>query len=313
MLYRRLGKTDWQVSAIGQGCWNIGNQWGEMSDQDADRILRTAVEHGINLFDTAESYGVPNGLSELRLGKTLKSLARDELFIVSKIGNWGKRTGQGVPKTTADMIRVCGHASAGRMGIGHVDVMLCHEDDIEDPSVYIQGFRELRGEGFIREYGISTNKLPVLRKFMEMSNGECAVVELEYSLLNTAPEAELLPYCREHDLGILVRGPLAKGMLSGRFDQATVFTDDVRQGWNEGGRQRASYLSQLDLVERLKRQVGSGDLPATALRYVLSHPSAPVAIPGATNPRQVVANAEAGAGILDGDAVEQLRTAAGGS
>ena len=202
MLYREFGRTEWKVSAIGQGCWNIGNQWGEMRDEQAERVLRTAFDNGINLFDTAESYGAPNGLSELRLGKTLKTITREQVFVVSKIGHWGKRTGQGIPKTTADIIRACGHACCGRMRTDYVDAILCHEGDIEDPSVYIEGFKKLREEGFIREYGISTDSIDVLRRFYETSDGECAIVELDYSLLNTKPEEDLLPFCREKNLAV---------------------------------------------------------------------------------------------------------------
>ncbi len=178
MLYREFGGTGWEVSAIGLGTWNIGNQWGEMEDSTAHDIVRTAFDHGMNLFDVAESYGIPNGLSEIRLGRALKGI-RDQVHIVSKVGNWGKRTGQGVPKTTVDMIRGCGHACLGRLRTDWIDVLLCHEGDIQDPSVYIAGFETLQMEGFIREYGISTNDLQVLKNFHATSDGKCAVVEVD--------------------------------------------------------------------------------------------------------------------------------------
>ena len=104
-----FGKTGIKVSAIGLGTWNIGNQWGEVDDATAWATVRSAFENGVTLYDTAESYGTPNGLSEMRLGTALAGI-RHEVTVVSKIGNWGKRTGQGVPKTTVDMIRLCGHA-----------------------------------------------------------------------------------------------------------------------------------------------------------------------------------------------------------
>jgi aryl-alcohol dehydrogenase-like predicted oxidoreductase len=112
---RGFGKTGWSVSAIGQGCWNIGNQWGALSDETADRILRTAYDNGINLFDTAESYADPNGMSELRLGKALKAFPRDKVYVVSKIGHWGKRTGQGAVTgdlATTALRYVISHAAA---------------------------------------------------------------------------------------------------------------------------------------------------------------------------------------------------------
>ncbi|MBN62211.1 MAG: aldo/keto reductase, partial [Gemmatimonadetes bacterium] len=96
MLYRDFGKTGWQVGAVGLGTWNIGNQWGAVDDQTAWGTVRAAFGAGMNLFDTAESYGVPNGLSEERLGTALAGI-RDRAYLVSKIGNWGKRTGGGIP------------------------------------------------------------------------------------------------------------------------------------------------------------------------------------------------------------------------
>ena len=166
MIYRTFGKTGWDVSAVGLGTWNLGNQWGPVSDQAAADILLAAIDNGINLLDAAESYGIPNGTSELRIGKTITPSRRDQLIIVSKVGNWGKRTGAGVPKTGVDSIRLCGHACLGRMKIDRIDVLLCHEGNIEDPTVYVEGFEALREEGFVREYGISTNSLGVLRTFI---------------------------------------------------------------------------------------------------------------------------------------------------
>ena len=151
MLYRKFGKTGWKVSAIGMGTWNIGNQWGELDDVTSWATVRSAYEHGMNLFDTAESYGIPNGLSEERLGTALAGI-RHHVYVISKIGHWGKRTGQGVPKTTVDMIRLCCHASLGRLQTGWLDVVLCHEGDIADPSVYLEAFEMLKQRGRVRAY-----------------------------------------------------------------------------------------------------------------------------------------------------------------
>ena len=104
MLYREFGKLGWSASAIGLGTWNIGNQWGPIDDATAWATVRQAFDAGVNLFDVAESYGSPNGLSEERLGTALSGI-RHRVIVVSKIGHWGSRTGQGVPKTTVDMIR----------------------------------------------------------------------------------------------------------------------------------------------------------------------------------------------------------------
>ncbi len=307
MLYREFGKTGWDISAIGLGTWNIGNQWGEMDDATAEGIIRAAFDGGMNLFDAAESYGIPNGLSEQRLGKAIKGI-RDKLYLVSKIGHWGKRTGQGVPKTTADMIRLCGHACAGRLRTEWIDVVLCHEGNIEDPSIYVEGFEVLKKEGFIREYGISTNSLEVLKKFYTTSHGACSVVEVDYSLLNRESEAEFLPFCQEKNLGILIRGPLARGVLSGRYDVDTVFIDAVRKKWNKGESGRKEYEQLLEKLNNVREAIDSdADIVTTALRYVISHPAAPVVIPGATSVSQAENNAKIGEHLLTAETLQALQ------
>src|SRR5690606_26590538 len=129
MQHKPFGKLGWPVSAIGLGTWNIGNQWGEIDDVTARATIRAGCDHGMNLFDPAESYGIPNGLSEMRLGQALAGI-RHRVYVVSKIGNWGKRTGGGVPKNSVDMIRLCGHAILGRLHTDYLDVVLCHEGNI---------------------------------------------------------------------------------------------------------------------------------------------------------------------------------------
>ncbi|NKB69308.1 MAG: aldo/keto reductase [Candidatus Latescibacteria bacterium] len=304
MLYRDFGRTEWQVSAIGLGTWNIGNQWGRVEESTAWATVRTAFDRGMNLFDTAESYGTPNGLSEERLGRALVGI-RHQVYLVSKIGNWGKRTGAGVPKDTVDLIRLCAHASLHRLRTDYHDVLLCHEGDIEEPTVYLDAFETLRTEGRLRFYGISTNSLDVLKRFN--AAGNCAVVQVDYSLLNRKPEEDLLPYCQEHGIAVMVRGPLAKGLLSGRYTRESVFSDEVREDFNEGGAQRAKYETQLEQVERLAKIVPPGpEMVRRALQFVISHPSNPVAIPGSKSPEQAVANAAAGTDALGADQVDQL-------
>ncbi|TDG00120.1 aldo/keto reductase [Paenibacillus piri] len=296
MIYRSFGNTGWQVSAIGLGTWNIGNQWGEVDDAASYATIRTSLDHGVNLFDTAESYGIPNGLSEQRLGKALAG-ERHRNYIVSKIGNFGKRTGQGVPITTPDMIRLCAHASLHRLRTDYLDVVLCHIGDIEDPSVFLEGFEILKRDGEIREYGISTDRLEVLKKFN--ANGNCRVVEVDYSLLNRAPEQQFLPYCEEHGIAVLVRGPLGMGLLSGKYTEDTVFTDTVRSKWSTDDAEREKYAGRIRKMNEVKQALHDGeDMATAALRYVISHSSAAVAIPGAKNPQQAAANAQAGEALF---------------
>lgn len=305
MLYRDFGKTGWHVSAIGMGTWNIGNQWGVLDDATSWATVRRAFDCGVNLFDTAESYGIPNGLSEERLGAALAGI-RHQVYVVSKIGHWGERTGQGVPKTTVDMIRLCAHASLHRLRTDWLDVELCHEGSIEDPSVYLEAFEMLKQRGRIRAYGISTNSLEVLKRFN--INGTCSVVQVDYSLLNRAPEAEFLPYCQENGIAVMVRGPLAMGLLSGKYTRESVFTDTVRARWNKDGANRTDFEAKIAQVEKLKQAYSlGGEMVAAALHYVISHPANPVAIPGAKSPEQAAMNAAVGERVFAADKLDALR------
>jgi aryl-alcohol dehydrogenase-like predicted oxidoreductase len=291
------------------GTWNIGNQWGELDDATAWATVRAAFEQGMNLFDTAESYGIPNGLSEERLGRALAGI-RHRVYVISKIGYWGQRTGQGVPKNTVDMIRLCCHASLGRLHTDWIDVMLCHEGNIADPSVYLEAFEVLEQRGRIRAYGISTNSLGVLERFN--ANGTCSVVEVDYSLINRTPETDLLPYCLEQGIAVLVRGPLRRGLLAGKYSRDTVFTDAVRTSWNKGEDDRESFERDIAQVDKLRASLQPGqEMVTTALRYVISHPAAPVAIPGAKSPAQAAMNAAAGERTLSEQGIAELHALLG--
>ncbi len=312
MIFKKLGNIESPASAVGMGCWNIGNQWGEMSDADAEAIVQAALENGVTLFDVAESYGTPHGLSEIRLGRALKG-KRDGLILVSKCGHWGMRSGQAVPLTTPDMIRICVHSSLGRLRTDLIDVMLAHQETLSDElaKTYVEGFRMLLEEGFIREYGISTTKIDTLKRFYELSDGEMTVVEADYSLLNDTVEKDgFLDFCIEKNISILTRGPLHQGLLSGRYDRNTVFTDSVRSAFNEGGKRHGEFLEMMDRLDALKPKLANlsdMDLPTYAIRYLISQKANIFAIPGATSVRQIVSNAQAGSRQLTAEELSFVR------
>jgi len=297
MQYRTLGKTGWQVSVIGLGTWNIGGQWGEVDDRTALATVWRAYECGVNFFDTADAYGEPPGRSEELLGKALQGI-RQEVFIATKVGNWARRHGHPLPYTSPLHIIACCHASLYRLRTDYIDLYQCHIGDPTDAEidVFLEAFERLKEQGKIRAYGISTNSLSALQRFNKL--GTCSTCQLDYSILNRAPEKDLLPYCQEQNIGVIVRGPLAKGVLSGKFTPDTVFTDEVRRSWNEGPR-REKFLKQLEVVERLRFLERDGrTLAQAALQFVLSHPAVSCAIPGAKSPQQAEANAKAGDGVL---------------
>ncbi|MDR0710318.1 MAG: aldo/keto reductase [Spirochaetaceae bacterium] len=293
MIYRQFGNTGISASAVGLGTWNIGNQWGEISENTAFAVIQTSLEAGINLFDTAEVYGIPHGLSEERLGKALSG-KRHRVSIVSKTGHWGNSTNQKVPMTTKDMFVLCCHGSLYRLRTDYIDVYLCHINELpeEETDRYLEGFEELKHRGLIRFYGISTDNLEVLKRFNK--HGTCQAVELEYSLVNRNAENGLLDYAKENGMGVLIRGPLAKGVLSGRYNRDSTFDDTVRKAWNQGGSGRENFNWRMDRLEKILTKVPREGLSETAIRFTASHPAAPVSIPGAKSPEQALANARAG-------------------
>jgi len=303
--YRMLGKTGWQVSVIGLGTWNIGGQWGEVDDRTALATIWRAYECGVNFFDTADAYGEPPGRSEELLGKALQGI-RHEVFIATKVGNWARRHGHPLPYTSPLHVIACCHASLYRLRTDYIDLYQCHIGNPTDAEidVFLAAFERLKEQGKIRAYGISTNSLDALQRFNK--HGTCATCQLDYSILNRVPERDLLPYCQENNIGVIVRGPLAMGILSGKFTPDTVFTDDVRRSWNEGER-RERFLRRLQVVEKLKfLEKGGRTMAQAALQFVLSHPAVSCAIPGAKSPQQAEANAKAGDGSLTDEELKAI-------
>ncbi|MYJ79440.1 MAG: aldo/keto reductase, partial [Caldilineaceae bacterium SB0670_bin_27] len=215
------------------------------------------------------------------------------------------------PKNRVDSIRITGHAILGRLRTDWVGVILCHKGDLGDPKVYLEGFEALKDEGCLRAYGISTNDLEVLKRFNR--EGTCSVVQVDYSLLNRGPEKAFLPYCQEHGIAVMVRGPLAKGLLSGRYSRGAVFTDTVRASWNEGGAQQDQFEAQAARVGRLGEVVSPGrEMVQAAIRHTLSHPAVSVSIPGAKSAEQARTNADAGSRALSDEEGNRLRAAVEG-
>ena len=275
MITRRLGKTGWTVSAIGFGAWGIGGQWGPVDRQTALETIRAAYDAGVNFFDTADAYGEPPGLSEELLAAALKHV-RHKLIIATKAGNYGRRQQHPLPFTSPLHVMLCCDASLHRLGTDYIDLYQCHLGSAPDYTVFIEAFEDLLRRGKIRAYGISSNSLTAVELFNR--NGRCATVQLEYSILNRAAEKDLLPYCQQHDIGVIVRGPLAKGVLAGKFTPDTRFTDSVREKWN-AGEQRERFLEQLRIVDKLRFLERPGrNLAQAALQFVISHPAVSLAI-----------------------------------
>jgi len=306
MEQRIFPKTGWNVGRIGFGAWGIGGQWGPVAREQADQALLAALDAGMTFLDTADAYGEPPGLSEEILGKTLQcEKRRDQVVLATKVGNFGRRSGHPLPFTDPLHVELCCDASLHRLRTDRIDLYQCH---LGDPSpaqteVFLTAFDTLLRKGKIRALAISTHLLGPCEAFNR--DGRLAAVQLDYSLLNRKPEADLLPWCQQHEVATIIRGPLAQGLLAGKFDAETRFTDSVRTKWNEGSG-REQFLKRLKTVEALKFLERPGQtLAQAALRFVLAHPAVTVAIPGAKSPDQARANAEAGDASLTAEELEK--------
>lgn len=293
MQYRRFGKTGWQISTISMGCWGIGGQWGPVAEDEAIRTIHKARDLGVNLFDTADAYGL--GVSEELVGKALRD-NRDRVFIATKVGNFARRAGSPLSYDTPQHVYLCCDASLGRMKIDYIDFYQCHIGDLKDPTIFLEAFEHLKERGKIRAYGVSTNSVAVAEAFNR--DGNCSGVQLNFSLLNPTAAKDLLPWCVANDVGTLIRGPIAQGVLAGKFTPDSHFDDSVRIGWNDG-EGRARFLAQLGKVEHLRfLETADRTLAQAALEWVLAQPGVTAAIPGAKNVAQITSNAESADGTL---------------
>ena len=302
MEYRDLGRSGIRVSEIGFGAWAIGGDaWGPVEDRDSLAAMERALELGINFLDTADVYG--DGRSESLVAKAIEG-RRDEVVISTKGGLMGHHRDpdrEPVYDTPEKVVEAL-EASLRRLGTDHVDVYFCHIwwDKHEETEAFIEAFERLKRDGKVRAAGVSTNDLDHIKHFDR--DGGLDAVQLDYSILNREPEKEVLPYLQERGIGVVVRGPLRMGLLTGKFTRETAFPEgDIRVGWPE----EAWFGESLDRVDELRPLEDGRTLGQVALRYVLGHPAVSVAIPGAKTPAQVEANAAASTRPLLSD--EDLR------
>jgi aryl-alcohol dehydrogenase-like predicted oxidoreductase len=159
-------------------------------------------------------------------------------------------------------------------------------------EVFVEGFQKLQREGKVRAYGVSTSDLDYLKVFN--SDGGCGTLQIDYGIVNRTAEAEIFPYCIEHDIGLIVRGPLAMGILTGKFTPDWTFPeDDWRRRWQENPEEREIFLQDLEKVEQLRPLAEHRTMAQLALQFVMAQPAVTAAIPGAKNTRQLEGNVQA--------------------
>lgn len=302
MQYRRLGRSGIEVSEIGFGAWAIGGDaWGPVEDEQSVAALETALDLGVTFVDTADVYG--DGRSEELVGRAIAG-RRDRVVVSTKGGLMGHhRDPQREPVyDRPEKVTDAFDASLRRLGTDYIDVYWCHIwwDKPEETEAFLVAFDQLKRSGKARAVGISTDNIDHLRHYNR--DGVIDAVQFDYSILNRKAERDILPYAAGQGLGCVVRGPLYKGMLSGKFSAETSFAPgDIREGWPE----EAWYPEALTTVERLRGVAGeTRTLGQLALQFVLAQRAVSVAIPGAKSASQVEQNV--GASLLPPLSSEQL-------
>lgn len=300
---RPLGsRSGIDVTAVGTGLWAVPDgHWGPGDEQATLDAIETSLNAGVNFYDTADVYG--DGYSEELLGRAMKG-RRDRFTVATKIGwvNFDGEKGRS-QYDTVDKIIAGVDLALKRLGTDYVDAIQCHVDFLEpNTPVFIEGFRKLKEMGKTRAWGVSTSSLDLIKTFN--ADGDCDLLQIDYSILNRTPEAEILPYCKEHGIGVIVRGPIAMGLLADKFNTGTTFPDnDFRHNWIHDADQNAQYLKDLETVKSLRAVVPSGQTMAQlALRFAMTHPAITTIIPGARNEKQALSNAAvAGLGNLSAE------------
>ena len=302
MEQRELGRTGRQVSAVGLGTWQLGADWGEVSEADARAVLEASAEEGVTFYDTADVYG--DGRSEQIVGRFLADHAGDGFTVATKMG---RRVDQEPGNYNPENFRSWTDRSRRNLGVDRLDLVQLHcppSATIDDDATY-DALDALVEGGAIAAYGVSVETAD--QALSAMTRPHLATVQIILNALRLKPLERVLPTALETGVGIIARVPLASGLLSGKYDEHTTFADDDHRNYNRDG-------SAFDVGETfsgvpydvglraaadfsaLVRESGPDGLTAAqaAIAWVCQLPGVSTVIPGARSEQQARSNAAAG-------------------
>jgi aryl-alcohol dehydrogenase-like predicted oxidoreductase len=302
MEHNALGRTGRQDSGVGRGTWQLGADWGEVSEEDARAVLEASAEEGVTFYDTADVYG--DGRSEQIVGRFLADHADDGFTVATKMG---RRVDQLPENYTPDSFRSWIDRSRRNLGVDRVDLVQLHcppSATIDDDATY-DALDALVEDGSIAAYGVSVETVD--QALSAMIRPHLATVQIILNALRLKPLEKVLPTALETGVGIIARVPLASGLLSGKYDQNTSFAADDHRSYNRDGSafdvgetfSGVPYDVGLDAAAdftALVRKAGPDDLsPAqVAIAWAWQQPGVSTVIPGARNAEQARSNAAAG-------------------
>jgi aryl-alcohol dehydrogenase-like predicted oxidoreductase len=294
MKERRFGNTGSSVSEIGLGTWQLGGaEWGDVDEGSAFETLGAAVDCGVNFFDTADVYGL--GRSESIIGKFLKS-RRDKIFVATKIGRFPE---PGWPDNfSLKWFRAHTEACLGRLGVEAIDLIQLHcipTNLLREGEVF-EWLRVLKREGKIKQFGVSVETTEEAEICLAQEG--VAALQIIFNIFRQKP-IRFFEEARGKGVGLIVRLPLASGLLSGKYTQETKFAATDHRSFNRDGQQfnvgetfaGLRFEKGVELSNALKALVPEGmTMAQMALRWILDFEAVSVVIPGARNPAQARAN-----------------------
>lgn len=295
MKTRRLGHTNIQVSEMGLGAWQLGADWGEVEESEALAILHAAADSGVTLIDTADVYGA--GRSETLIGRFLKE-RNETITVISKLGRFPE---PGWPDNlTREWFRKHTEASLQRLGIESLPLtqMHCLPTDFMLKAECFEWLRELKNDGLIQNFGASVESMDEALFCMEQEG--LASLQIIFNLFRQKPINTIFDVAKEKEIGLVIRLPLASGLLAGKMTRDRVFPENDHRNYNRDGRMfnvgetfaGLPFTTGVDLAEALNRLVPDGMTMAQfAMRWILDHDAVSVVIPGARTRQQAHDNA----------------------
>jgi len=296
MKYRILGKTDLKVSEVSLGTWQLGGKWGQdYSEKTAEEILDKALEKGINFIDTADVYN--GGKSELSIGKFLKKVS-SRVYVATKCGRkLSPHTAEGYNKKN---ITGFVEDSIKRLDVEALDLIQLHcpPTEVYYRQEAFQALEDLKMKGKILHYGVSVEKIEEALQAVKQPG--VASVQIIYNIFRQRPAQEFFEIADRENVGIIVRVPLASGLLTGKLGPDSKFSEGDHRNFNREGQafdkgetfSGVPYDVGLEAVKELKKVFGSENIARFALKWVLENEFVSCVIPGASNTKQVEENAE---------------------
>lgn len=295
---RAFGKTGQSVSEVGLGTWQIGSCWGEVPEQTALDTLAAAADSGVTFFDTADVYG--SGRSEELIGQFLKQRRGETFFVATKVGRFPEPGGS--DNFSFDVFQRHTEASLRRLGVESLDLTQLHSI----PTEYYRGgevfdwLDRLCRQGKIKRYGVSVET--VEEAHLCMAHPGVESLQVIFNIFRRKPITELFEEAKARGVAIIVRLPLASGLLSGKFTRETTFPQEDHRNFNRDGQSfnvgetfaGLPFEKGVELADRIKPLVPAGATMAQmGLRWVLDFDAVSTVIPGARNPQQARGNAAA--------------------